>query len=140
MDIRVISEEQDPAEPQRFRQHFVRDLNGHYNVSVFVGENFAWCTCRDYWKGTTYAGRVENPQVYYGATVQHGCAHIDYVLGIHGYLDEAEPDFTYESPLAKRVEALEQQLVDVREAQNRQSIPGHVHVTIPGETVTATWV
>lgn len=112
MSDNVIIQGRQRQEPELFERWAVDDIDGKYSVSVFVGEDFAWCTCRDYWAGQHGRFRVHFPQAYYGATVSHGCGHVDAVLGKHGYLNSEDRDAgdKYE----QRIRALERVVAELK--------------------------
>jgi hypothetical protein len=61
-----------------------------WSCEVVVWHDGAYCTCGDYWKGTSRQKRQPRyPQRFFGATVPHGCQHIDDVLDKWGYVASA---------------------------------------------------
>lgn len=125
----VIIQGRQRQEPELFERWAVDDIEGKYSVSVFVGEDFAWCTCRDYWQGQHGRFRVHFPQAYYGATVSHGCGHVDAVLGRHGYLNSEDRDYRYTPQPVLGIEDLERRVAKLEQ--------DHFHGHVP--TGTRTW-
>jgi hypothetical protein len=66
----------------QFTRVLVDDDRGFSTTVLIGGPREAYCTCKDFWRGdfSEHYRTVD----YYGATVPHGCIHIDVALEATG--------------------------------------------------------